>query len=96
MQAFRAAVCFCFVALSYSEQYVPGKPGGEWSEEDIRITRNRVWAMLEKKKGRTVTQPVSEVALLRLAFHDCLTYKDGTGGCDGEYIYRKVCITDSL
>ena len=85
MQAFRAVILFCFVALSYSEQYVPGKPGGEWSEEDIRITRKRVWAMLEKKKV-TVAQPVSEVSLLRLAFHDCLTYKDGTGGCDGEFI----------
>ena len=27
--------------------------------------------------------PVSENTLLRLAFHDCLRYKDGTGGCDG-------------
>ena len=28
-------------------------------------------------------RPVSEMALFRLAFHDCLTYKDGSGGCDG-------------
>ena len=28
-------------------------------------------------------RPITEMALFRLAFHDCLTYKDGTGGCDG-------------
>ena len=27
--------------------------------------------------------PISEMALFRLSFHDCLKYKDGTGGCDG-------------
>ena len=25
----------------------------------------------------------SAPAVLRLGFHDCLKYKDGTGGCDG-------------
>ena len=92
MQALRAAICLCFITLAYSEQYVPGKSGGEWSEEDIRITRNRVWEMLEKKKGTITNQPVSEVGLLRLAFHDCLTYKDGTGGCDGEWIFYALQI----
>ena len=27
--------------------------------------------------------PVSENTLMRLTFHDCLKYTDGTGGCDG-------------
>ena len=26
---------------------------------------------------------ISAPAVLRLGFHDCLKYKDGTGGCDG-------------
>ena len=26
---------------------------------------------------------VTENKILRLAFHDCVRYKDGTGGCDG-------------
>ena len=30
-----------------------------------------------------LNRPITEMALFRLAFHDCLTYKDGTGGCDG-------------
>ena len=87
MEAFKAAILLCFVAISYSKEYVPGTPGGEWGEEDIRITRNRVLEMLELSKGTITNKPVSEVALLRLAFHDCLTYKDGTGGCDGESSY---------
>merc|ERR1711936_631447 len=33
--------------------------------------------------GRLGLASVSENTLLRLAFHDCLPYKDGTGGCDG-------------
>ena len=33
------------------------------------------------QKGRS--RPISEMSLFRLSFHDCLTYKDGTGGCDG-------------
>ena len=27
---------------------------------------------------------VSEAAILRLVFHDCTKYNDGTGGCDGQ------------
>ena len=35
-------------------------------------------------EGRGAGQfPISEMKLIRLAFHDCMKYKDGTGGCDG-------------
>ena len=27
--------------------------------------------------------PITESVLLRLAFHDCVRYADGSGGCDG-------------
>ena len=33
--------------------------------------------------GSNNNRPISEMALFRLAFHDCFQYKDGTGGCDG-------------
>lgn len=33
--------------------------------------------------GPNNNRPVSEMALFRLAFHDCFKNKDGTGGCDG-------------
>ena len=83
-------------------------PGAAWTEEDISITRERVFAMIspvEEDKianyydypsgsretrfkdkpfsGRKGLASVSENTLLRLTFHDCLPYKDGTGGCDG-------------
>jgi len=83
-------------------------PGAAWSEEDISITRERVFAMISPEEadklanyydypsdegafrfkdkpftGRLGLASVSENTLLRLAFHDCLPYKDGTGGCDG-------------
>ena len=33
--------------------------------------------------GKDNVRPISEMALFRLSFHDCLTYTDGTGQCDG-------------
>ena len=30
-----------------------------------------------------LTAPISEATLMRLTFHDCLKYSDGSGGCDG-------------
>ena len=33
---------------------------------------------------------VTENSLIRLAFHDCVRYKDGTGGCDGCLNYNKI------
>ena len=33
---------------------------------------------------------VTENTLIRLAFHDCVRYKDGTGGCDGCLNYHKI------
>ena len=38
--------------------------------------------------GQNGKRPVSEMALFQLAFHDCLTYTDGTGGCDGCLNFR--------
>jgi len=82
-------------------------PGAAWSDEDIAITRERVFAMISPEEqdkitnyydyprekgfrfkgkpftGRLGIASVSENTLLRLAFHDCLRYEDGTGGCDG-------------
>lgn len=37
---------------------------------------------LKMPKGRAESWP-SENKIMRLAFHDCLKYTDGTGGCDG-------------
>ena len=72
-----------------------GGPGGAWSEDDISITRQRVLTMISPEhKDKEAMFPeddidekgidsVTENVLLRLAFHDCVRYKDGSGGCDG-------------
>ena len=35
------------------------------------------------KSRRAGTRDVTESKLLRLIFHDCIPYADGSGGCDG-------------
>ena len=40
--------------------------------------------MFGNRDGRKLSNlHVTEMALFRLAFHDCFAYKDGSGGCDG-------------
>ena len=77
--------------------YQPGTTGGDWNEEEIESTRRRIMKIMtpiweEKnelgtattKSGRNEeTGQVTENRILRLVFHDCIPYKDGTGGCDG-------------
>ena len=36
--------------------------------------------MLDKREGNIA---FSKPKAVRLAFHDCMPYEDGTGGCDG-------------
>lgn len=38
------------------------------------------------KKYKTI----NERKLVQLAFHDCLRYQDGTGGCDGCLNYKEM------
>jgi len=78
--------------------YQPGTSGGDWNEEEIESTRRRIMKIMtpiweEKKELGTSTSnsktnqgakgQVTENVILRLVFHDCIPYKDGTGGCDG-------------
>ena len=72
--------------------YVPGTPGAAWTGEEIERTRERIlqaihpdWETQYNMTGNgpfTGTQ-VTENKIMRLAFHDCVRYTDGTGGCDG-------------
>ena len=79
--------------------YQPGTPGGDWTDEEIASTRRRiqkaitpVWS--EKQEIGTADNSLgwnndgypgemTENVLMRLVFHDCIPYLDGTGGCDG-------------
>ena len=74
--------------------YRPGSPGAAWTAEEIDSTRARILQMIHpngevkkemykdmKRVGRG--QAITENVLMRLVFHDCMPYTDGTGGCDG-------------
>ena len=77
MRAFLLVVALAS-AKCFAQEYVPGEAGAEWSAEEVDIMRQRVLAMLEDQNGPT------EMQLFGLSFHDCVTYTDGTGGCDGK------------
>ena len=72
--------------------------GGPWSSEVVTATKARLrWVMLKpdsKQIKSTLSPGRMEIpwrgndqpkagTFLRLGFHDCLRYTDGTGGCDG-------------
>ena len=72
--------------------YVPGTPGGAWTVEEIETTRERIlqginpdWEVQYNMTGNNAfsTKHVTENKIMRLVFHDCVRYTDGTGGCDG-------------
>ena len=55
--------------------YVPGTPGGEWTKEELMIVKAKLYKQFQLR-------PLAPKAV-RLGFHDCLKYADGSGGCDG-------------
>ena len=77
-------------SLSNAAEYIPGTPGAVWSDEEVRIVRLKVLELITKdptKKNEMFREfdiaghRVSDSYLLRLAFHDCLPYEDGSPGC---------------
>jgi len=71
-------------------EYQPGTPGGAWTPTEIDIVRQKVLMMIDPHQTRRLYPWTNlggvyptENRLLRLAFHDCVKYTDGTGGCDG-------------
>jgi len=79
-------------------EYIPGTPGAGWNDDEVASVRQKLFVIMEAlnwkphsdgvlgglkmPKGRGEGWP-SENKLMRIAFHDCLKYTDGTGGCDG-------------
>jgi hypothetical protein len=55
--------------------YVPGTPGADWTIEELVVVKAKLFSTF--RYGESGPQA------LRLGFHDCLKYMDGTGGCDG-------------
>jgi len=74
--------------------YVPGQPGAAWSKEDLLRVRAKLHRVFTEGGAMVYelglvpddelwTSQPSAAKCLRLGFHDCLKYTDGTGGCDG-------------
>merc|ERR1719495_473450 len=88
----RWLICIFLPVISQT-LYVPGDPGGDWSEEEIlivkakliRIASNGASAYYDLNPGHSWNwrRMPTAAKFLRLGFHDCLKYTDGTGGCDG-------------
>jgi len=75
-----------------STRYKAGDPGGEWTAEEVEITRRRIRMMITPDwsvkramglaksvlgKNNDNTTPPTENLLMRLAFHDCIPYQGG-------------------
>merc|ERR1712242_118810 len=63
------------LAAASTAVYVPGQPGAAWTKEELLIVKAKLYGNF--RYGRF------SPTVLRLGFHDCLKYKDGSGGCDG-------------
>jgi len=73
--------------------YVPGEPGAPWTPKEIRYVREKLNQALGMAKGwikqLNTMKDVSwhdipsTAKIIRLAFHACMPYTDGSGGCDG-------------
>ena len=74
MLAFKVDLLLLLAYCASGAQYVPGTPGGPWSQQELFAVKSKLLSLF-----RYVKAPVT----LRLSFHDCVKYEDGTGGCDG-------------
>ena len=81
--------------------YVAGQPGAAWSSEVQHAVRAKLHQTFAESSSVTseanVTVPgerwsglLTPAKLVRLAFHDCMPYADGTGGCDGCLMWTSV------
>ena len=76
-------------------RYVPGTPGAPWTHQEVLIVKSKLYSIFSGRGGYDALKQIygenpstwmdvpNAAKMLRLGFHDCLKYKDGTGGCDG-------------
>ena len=93
----KALFLLCVLSSSALGAYVPGTPGAAWTPEEVLAVKAKLWLSYARPWGLTsqantalgTTDPgdngggYNAAKVLRLTFHDCLKYDDGTGGCDG-------------
>merc|ERR1719266_1323480 len=63
------------LSLGAGAPYVPGTPGAPWTADEILIMKAKFFFFFSRMDNAPKH--------LRLGFHDCIKYADGTGGCDG-------------
>ena len=71
--------------LALGQPYQPGTPGAPWTLQEMSIG-GELFPKVPPVKARLFR--VFRLfgwapSAVRLGFHDCMKYKDGTGGCDG-------------
>lgn len=95
---YRSFIFFALlIAFIECQEYVPGNPGAQWSLHELLTVKSKLYSLFDGR-GKFIaieqlyngTNPgvnwhdvPDEAKMLRLGFHDCLKYTDGTGGCDG-------------
>ena len=71
----RTTLIFLYILVAAATGvYVPGTPGGPWTQQELLAVKSKLFSLFRRALAPQV---------LRLSFHDCVKYKDGTGGCDG-------------
>ncbi len=85
-------ILFLLIVQTFAQEYVPGTPGAKWSLEETLIVKSKLYAIFNDGGYKAANQLGIQVnwmdrptagKVLRLGFHDCLKYQDGSGGCDG-------------
>jgi hypothetical protein len=78
--------------------YVPGTPGAAWTAGEQMAVKANLYAMFHEDWNSTPSSmrhasDVKPGTVLRLSFHDCSSYADGTGGCDGCLNWQNVDVS---
>ena len=93
----RVTLLFLFGVSQILSMYVPGTPGGSWTQDEVLAVKAKLrysFAIRSAMASQAntalgTTDPgdngggYTAAKVLRLTFHDCFLYTDGTGGCDG-------------
>ena len=74
---------FLLLCICHADPYVPGEPGGSWTESELSIVKAKLYAVYSRSNdvmnelydGKDVDTDGGEPSapkMIRLGFHDCL------------------------
>ena len=88
-------LCSLLLGLTFvnAGEYVPGEPGAPWTKEEVLIVKSKLYSIFHAWGGDNALREIyngtlnghnwmdipDEGKVLRLGFHDCLLYEDGSG-----------------